>query len=55
MLVVISHKVNAQDAPVKFGKVDRAALEMKVYDKDTSAAAVILCDYGYFIPGFPSS
>ncbi|WP_210489909.1 DUF3857 domain-containing protein [Rufibacter aurantiacus] len=35
-----------QDAPVKFGKVTEEELKMKVYDKDTSAAAVILADYG---------
>ncbi|WP_207433824.1 DUF3857 domain-containing protein [Sabulibacter ruber] len=36
----------AQDAPVKFGKVTEEELKMRVYDKDTSAAAVILADYG---------
>ncbi len=35
----------AQDAPIKFGKIDIADLQMKVYPKDTSAEAVILCDY----------
>ncbi len=38
----------AQKAPVKFGTLDKADLEMKVYDLDTSASAVILCDYGFF-------
>jgi len=36
----------AENLPVKFGKVSEAELKMKVYDKDTSASAVILCDYG---------
>jgi hypothetical protein len=35
-----------QETPVKFGKVTEDELTMKVYDKDTSAAAVILADYG---------
>ena len=43
----------AQKAPVEFGKIEKADLEMRVYDKDTSAVAVILCDYGFFIPRIP--
>ncbi len=35
----------AQKPPMKFEKIDKANLEMKTYEKDTSAAAVILCDY----------
>ena len=31
----------------KFGKVDKASLQMKVYPKDSSANAVILFDKGY--------
>ena len=31
---------------MKFGKIDPAYFEMKVYDKDTSAEALILGDYG---------
>ncbi len=38
----------SQKAPIKFGKIDIKDLEMKVYDKDSSASAVILFDYGYF-------
>ncbi|MCU0467895.1 MAG: DUF3857 domain-containing protein [Arcicella sp.] len=37
--------ITAQDAPIKFGKIDMADLQMKVYEKDTAAAAIILCDY----------
>ncbi|MBI9053519.1 MAG: DUF3857 domain-containing protein [Bacteroidales bacterium] len=33
---------------MKFGKIDIKDLEMTVYDKDTTAEAVILCDYGVF-------
>ncbi|MEA5461827.1 transglutaminase domain-containing protein [Arcicella sp. LKC2W] len=36
----------AQDLPIKFGKIDIADLQMKVYPKDTAAEAVILADYG---------
>ncbi|MFC6996680.1 DUF3857 domain-containing protein [Rufibacter roseus] len=35
-----------QDAPVKYGKVSDEEVKMKVYAPDTSAAAVILVDYG---------
>ncbi|NOU48534.1 MAG: hypothetical protein HOO86_15950 [Bacteroidales bacterium] len=40
----------AQKAPIKFGKPDLADLQMTVYDQDTSAEAVVLCQYGYFDP-----
>jgi len=38
----------AQKAPMKYGKVDQSDLEMKVYPNDSSASAVLLCNYGYF-------
>ncbi|MDR3651851.1 MAG: hypothetical protein P4L34_02630 [Paludibacter sp.] len=38
----------SQKAPMKYGKVDQADLEMKVYPADSSASAVLLCNYGYF-------
>lgn len=38
----------AQKAPMKYGKIDKADLEMKVYPADSSASAVVLCNYGYF-------
>lgn len=38
----------AQKAPMKYGKIDQADLEMKVYPADSSASAVVLCNYGYF-------
>ncbi|PTX12280.1 uncharacterized protein DUF3858 [Pontibacter mucosus] len=41
----ISHFASAQ--AVKFGKVTEDELKMSSYDKDTSAAAVILSDYGF--------
>ena len=36
----------AQKAPIKYGKVSIDELKMKSYEKDTSAVAVYLCDYG---------
>jgi hypothetical protein len=39
-----------QPAPARYGKIDKADLEMKVYALDTTAEAVILCDYGEFNP-----
>ncbi|MEJ8803069.1 DUF3857 domain-containing protein [Pontibacter sp. H249] len=36
----------AQNPLKKFGKVEEAELQMKSYDQDTSAAAVILYDFG---------
>jgi hypothetical protein len=38
--------VNAQKSPVKFGEISMEDLKMTVYDKDSSASAVILADYG---------
>ena len=38
-------------APIKFGNVSLADLQMLSYDKDTSAPAVILCDYGFYNSG----
>lgn len=36
----------AQPDPVRFGKVEMADLQAKTYANDTSAEAVVLCDYG---------
>lgn len=38
----------ADKAPVKFGEVSLDELKMTKYESDTSASAVILCDYGFF-------
>jgi hypothetical protein len=40
--------MQGQPTPARYGKVDIADLQMKVYDLDTTADAVILCDYGEF-------
>ena len=39
-------RLHAQSQPAKFGKLDEAELAMRVYEQDTSAAAVVLSDYG---------
>jgi len=38
----------AQKAPIKFGQISKADLLNNAYAPDTSAPAVILCDYGIF-------
>lgn len=48
LLLAFSGSVNAQSAPIKFGKVPIEDIQMTTYSKDTSAPAVILCDYGHF-------
>jgi len=37
----------AQKAPIKFGKIDIEDLKMEYYELDSSAPAVVLCDYGF--------
>ncbi len=46
LTVLVFSKTLAQDAPIKFGKIDVADLQMKVYPKDTTAEAVVLGDVG---------
>ena len=48
LFVIFCFTSFSQKAPIKFGTVDIADMEMKVYDLDTGAVAVILCDYGFF-------
>jgi hypothetical protein len=48
LLFFVATQVFGQKAPIKFGKVELSELEMTVYPNDTSAPAVILCDYGFF-------
>jgi hypothetical protein len=48
LLYSSTHFLDAQKAPIKYGKVDISDLEMQSYTPDTSAPAVILCQYGYF-------
>jgi hypothetical protein len=48
LLILLGYNGLAQKSPIKFGKISKEELEMQVYDKDSSAPAVILCDYGYW-------
>jgi hypothetical protein len=43
--------ISGQKPPIKFGDVDMEDMQMTVYPADTSAPAVILCDYGFFRAG----
>lgn len=45
-LLFIAISSFGQKPPAKFGDIPKADLEMKVYSKDSSAAAVVLFDYG---------
>ena len=42
--ITFSFSLTAQNAPIKYGKIEIADLQMKVYPKDTAAEAVILGD-----------
>jgi len=45
-LLIVSIVTAAQKAPVKFGDISPEEIKMKSYDRDTSAAALVLADYG---------
>jgi hypothetical protein len=38
----------AQKSPIKFGQITKAELMDNIFEPDTSAPAVVLCDYGYY-------
>ncbi|WP_319481562.1 DUF3857 domain-containing protein [uncultured Draconibacterium sp.] len=44
LFVILS--ANCKENKIKFGKIDKEDLEMTVYEKDTSAVAVVLYEYG---------
>jgi len=54
LVVVLVTSINlfAQKDPVKFGDIPMEDLQMKVYDKDSSASAVVLADYGQSSIGY---
>jgi hypothetical protein len=47
LFLVFHQLITGQKAPIKFGDVSLEDLQMTTYPLDTSASAVILCDYGY--------
>jgi Domain of Unknown Function with PDB structure (DUF3857) len=52
--LLISFNIFSQKlAPIEFGKVPMEDLQMKIYAKDSSAEAVVLCDYGEYFYTFP--
>jgi hypothetical protein len=46
LFVLFIYQGFAQKPPIKFGKVSMDEMKMTVYDKDTTAEAVVLADYG---------
>ena len=47
LLIFISSQAFAQKAPIKFGDVSKEEIDMKSYEADPDADAVVLCDYGF--------
>jgi hypothetical protein len=47
LFLLFQQLITGQKAPIKFGDVSLEELKMVSYPEDTSASAVILCDYGY--------
>lgn len=47
IIILVSYlNLNAQNDPLKWGKVDPSDLSMSVYSEDSEADAIILADYG---------
>lgn len=48
LILVMLHlgEISAQKPPMKYGRIDKDDMNMVYYPLDTSASAVILCDYG---------
>lgn len=46
LLLVYHGSINAQNGPIKLGKIDKEILENNVFKNDSSANAVILSDFG---------
>jgi Domain of Unknown Function with PDB structure (DUF3857)/Transglutaminase-like superfamily len=54
LFLIISFNILAQKpAPIEFGKIPIEDLQMVVYPKDSTAEAVVLCDYGQYSFMFP--
>ncbi|MBK6484353.1 MAG: hypothetical protein IPG01_14770 [Chitinophagaceae bacterium] len=48
LLCLFSFGLSAQTKKIKWGDIPMEYLQMKTYDKDTSAGAVILLDHGVY-------
>jgi hypothetical protein len=46
ILLVFKVCIIAQKEPIKFGKINDLEIQMTTYDKDTSASAVVIADFG---------
>jgi hypothetical protein len=46
ILLVFQIFIIAQKEPIKFGKMNDLEIQMTTYDKDTSASAVVIADFG---------
>ena len=53
LIAIFACPLSAQDAPMKYVKIPKEDLEMKVYEPDTAASALVLCDYGKLTFDFP--
>jgi hypothetical protein len=49
----IFHGFAQKPEPIEFGKIPLEQLQMKIYSPDSSAEAVVLCDYGDYSYTFP--
>lgn len=47
VILLCSFSSYSQKPPVKFGNFTKEEVQMEYYEHDSSAAAVVLCDYGY--------
>lgn len=47
-LFLLSSTLNAAKVPIRFGKVSMAEMQQSVCPIDSSASAVVLCNFGYF-------
>ena len=50
LVLSISITLLAQKAPMKYGKVSKEEVALKVYEPDSTVDAVVLCEYGEFRP-----
>jgi hypothetical protein len=48
LILIVPAICFSQKDPIKFGQISLSELEMKVYEPDSSASAVVLCTYGHF-------
>lgn len=47
LLIIFPFSLFAQKPPIKFGNISQEEIDLKLYEKDSSAVAVVLADYGH--------